>query len=171
MIELRTTGDTANSYCSLAEAATYHVSIPHNADWFTAFVQEELAAALIVATRYIDLYPYKGARLNSSQALAWPRSNVYLDGVYVDGTPRRVVEATAQLALEYLRTDFTARSAGSSSASGTVQSLKAGSVQIDFGGEGATVDTSAAILSPLVSNMLRPLFGRGYTGGQGLVRV
>lgn len=165
----------ANTYSSLAFARSFHESRVHNSDWFEKFTQEQLAAALIEATRRIDLYNYKGQPTTRTQFLKFPRQNMYVDGGYADRltVPVQVQYATAQLALDYLRKDVGARSAqATASVSGQIQSFKAGSFQINYGGSGATVtqDSSESFLSKESRLLLLPFLGKTYSGNS-LVRV
>lgn len=162
----------ANSYCTLAFANAYHEAQLHNTDWFSK-VQEELAAALIVATQYIDLFEYRG-RPASTQPLKFPRSGLVVDSYVLasDGVPMQVQQACAQIALDYLRDDFAARKTSTSSVQGAIKSIKAGSFNITYGGDGATVSETSQVsfLSDYARLLLKPLLGRNHAG-HGLVRV
>jgi len=74
------TGKTdSNTYASEAEfvayAAARGVTVANN------ITDEQL---LITAMDYIEQQPFKGFKNTKEQALQWPRSNVKIDGYYVD---------------------------------------------------------------------------------------
>ncbi len=167
---------SSNSYCSLAFADGYHANRLHNADWFEDFVKEKLAAALITATGYIDLFRYKGRPTVPGQALKFPRAGMYYNGGYAvsDEIPVQVKNACAQIALDYLRSDFAGRSSQAQAAvQGSISSIKAGSFQIAYGGDGATVSQTSPVgfLSNEARLLLNPFFGVNYSGGAPIVRV
>lgn len=109
--------DTAESLVSVAEADAYHIA-RGNEDWIGGPAGE---AALRRASSYIEgRYGarWKGYRTNSTQALGWPRSGVYLSEVYGPGyyaapayasnaVPREVKAAVAEAALLELLTPGT----------------------------------------------------------------
>ena len=67
---------SANSYCTLDEADTYHAGSLHNSDWINAN-EETRKQALVVATRMLDNYvKWHGNVAGNDQPLAWPRSEV-----------------------------------------------------------------------------------------------
>lgn len=94
----------AESYCSVAQAAAYHSARGRADDW-DAVVDKE--AALRLATDHmLQVYSgrWKGTRLNTTQALDWPRVGVRtLDAPTVDlpsnAIPPGVRNACAELAL------------------------------------------------------------------------
>lgn len=61
--------------------------------------QRELEEALVHATEFLDLLPYKGKRSTPTQSLAWPREGVLRDdGAPVGGVPPEIKEATRLVA-------------------------------------------------------------------------
>ena len=55
--------------------------------------------ALIHATQFIDMLPYKGERQTETQGLAWPRKGVFRnDGLPITGVPAEIKEATSLVA-------------------------------------------------------------------------
>jgi hypothetical protein len=70
---------------------------------------EPQLAALVDATRDLSALEWPGRRASATQALAWPRAAVAnpddpTGDLFPDDTiPRRVVEATCELAFQYLR--------------------------------------------------------------------
>lgn len=97
----------SNSYCTTAEADSYHETTRlHNSAWESAADPE---IALIWATRLLDeQVRWKGVISNEDQALRWPRSYVYTrDGVLIEGDtiPTWLKNATAELALYLVSED------------------------------------------------------------------
>ena len=88
----------ANSYADLIGARAYAddrgIDLPED---------DELAAMLIRACDYLEAQEcrFQGKRVSSSQALAFPRSGVFLncDEVPVDVIPRSLIAAQVQLAI------------------------------------------------------------------------
>lgn len=95
----------AESYCSVADADTYHAAHGNPSAWSQA---DEAAkeSALRLATQYIDATcrgRWRGVRATLTQRLAWPRRGVTdADGLQVaaDELPRALVEATVVLAMK-----------------------------------------------------------------------
>ena len=109
----------ANSYASEAEGDTYFADRLNSSAW-TGATSAEKAQALFEARRELDLMRWKGSRVNSTQALAWPRD--YVDNPDIpwasvepadtyyyatDEIPNRIKEAQLDLALEFLRAGTT----------------------------------------------------------------
>lgn len=105
---------SAESYCSEAEADDYHEK-RGNADWNSVADKE---AALRKATDYlIQNYraSWKGVRATATQALDWPRGNVYIEPFLNGGSslllasdivPVQVKNACAELALKAASADL-----------------------------------------------------------------
>lgn len=54
-------------------------------DWLDARgIDVDTDTLLIKALDYVELQSYKGTRTDSAQALSWPRTGVYIDGVSID---------------------------------------------------------------------------------------
>lgn len=89
----------ANSYVSVADARTYAenrgITLPTDDD--------ELAAMLIQASDYLEAQEcrYQGDRTSSTQALAWPRTGVELNGddFPPNAIPKSLIGAQVQLAI------------------------------------------------------------------------
>lgn len=100
----------AESYISVADADARHTAFGNSAWTGTTAVKE---AALRQATAYM-LQAYRsrwmGDRLNGTQALDWPRWNVWADGYPVapDVVPADVANACADLALTAAAGDLNA---------------------------------------------------------------
>ena len=107
----------SNSYCSVADADTYHAAYTLSAEW-TAATQPAKENALVLATQYLDAKyggRWLGYRANGygeedsrEQALDWPRVQAYdADGWAYDEdiVPARLVQATAEAALRIILGD------------------------------------------------------------------
>lgn len=95
----------AESYISVADAETRLGLLGDTT--FTAKTTAEKETALRIATEYLEgmfRSRWKGMRLNSTQALSWPRYDAIVDGWYIDSdeVPTAVANATADLALKSL---------------------------------------------------------------------
>lgn len=101
---------TAESYLSVADCGTYHTN-RGNAAWTGTDPLKEIA--LRKATQYLDAVygrSFQGARVTVTQALAFPRYDVELDGWVILSTtiPQRLKDATAELAVRALTEDLLA---------------------------------------------------------------
>lgn len=101
-------GVSSDSYVTLAQADTYHLSRGRETAW-ADLDAEQKEPALREATAYLDArYQWRGVRNTSTQALGWPRAGVLIDG-YVCPTsslPRQLTEACCELALKALTEDL-----------------------------------------------------------------
>lgn len=101
---------SANSYVTLAEANTYFGDRLNVSDWDDAGTVSPPTqeAALITAALRLEQETYRGYRHTTTQALAWPRSGVVVDGVLVaTGTiPTAIKRAQMKLALAMLAEDL-----------------------------------------------------------------
>jgi hypothetical protein len=108
-VETGTGSSTAESYCTEAFATAYHAARGNSA-WEDV---EDAEANLRKATEYM-LQSYrarwKGCRVNSVQALDWPRYDVVVDGYAVDSdtVPLEIQKACAELALRAISNDLLA---------------------------------------------------------------
>lgn len=84
----------ANSYVTTAELATY-------ADERGVTITGTAADLLIQAMDYLEQQNFKGVKNTSTQALQWPRYNVYIDSYYVTSTtiPQLLKDAECEIAL------------------------------------------------------------------------
>ena len=102
--------ETANTYCSLAEAETYFESKYHKDNW-TAATDANKNIVLVESTRLLDQhFDWEGVKWSSDQALRWPRTGVITPDAYdVDyqTIPQFLKDATAELALHILTEDRT----------------------------------------------------------------
>lgn len=155
---------TANSYCSLIDADTYHEMRLHNTTWtsLSSDTQEEIA--LMWATRILDEeVNWAGVKYTEDQGLRWPRSGVVdPDGYSIDTSemPTFLIEATAELAMHLITEDR-------SSDSGTMgfSKIAAGSVKLEIDKR-----WQKGILPRSVWNMVKR-YGTKTGGKKLLVRV
>jgi hypothetical protein len=111
----------ANSYVSLDEADAYLNARLNGEAWHEEGDEQVKLAALVLATQELDLLPWVGWKALNTAALQWPRKYVPDPEYAADSTewylaenviPKRVKEATYELALEILRggdSDITGR--------------------------------------------------------------
>jgi hypothetical protein len=100
----------AESFCSVAFADARHTAFGNSA-WTGADSVKE--AALRKATAYMEQSyreRWTGCRVNSTQALSWPRYSVVVDGYSVDSdiVPADIANACADLALKAAAADLNA---------------------------------------------------------------
>lgn len=102
-VETGTGSETAEAYISVADADTRRTALGANAAW-TALTTAQKEAALRKGAEYLEQRyseRWKGRRLNSDQALSWPRYDAWAHGWYVDSdsVPVAVKNANADLAV------------------------------------------------------------------------
>lgn len=110
-----------NAYCSVAEATDYATSKLNTTFALLATATKE--AAIIWASRQLDVLVWQGTKTVQDQPREWPRTGVWRDGgqysyedsvIYVaqqfDSTtiPQFLKDATADLALQLVVSDTTA---------------------------------------------------------------
>jgi hypothetical protein len=163
-ILVATVGATnANSYATVAEGDTYFDERLQAANWIG-----EKARALIMATRRIDVLRFRGEKVNTAQALKWPRIEAYDDdGQEYDTTvvPAIVKQATYELALKILNDDAASTDALAVTGLESIRRAKVGplEIEVDKGFRAATLpDTVIRLLRPvLVSSGLMAELMRG----------
>src|SRR5512139_342931 len=111
VVENGTGLSTANTYCTLAQADTYHDGRLHTGDWDKADDTTQ-TRALAWATRLLDeQVAWRGDRISTTQALEWPRANVLVRDrdAYVDddSVPAWLRDATAEFARHLIAGDRT----------------------------------------------------------------
>lgn len=126
---------TSNSYCTLAEANTYHDERLFTDDW-TGASDADKTVALIWATRQIDqmyTWHYWPTNERDVQALQWPRSGALdVDGLStIDDNviPRELKWATAEFARQLIVAN---RTADSDVETQGITSLTAGPISLSF---------------------------------------
>lgn len=102
-------GATSNSYVTEAEADSYFAGRLNSDAWDDANADEK-EAALLMATRRIEVERFLGVRMDSDQALSWPRFGVTYDDwlIPADEVPKQVKDAQCELALAMLQDDVVA---------------------------------------------------------------
>lgn len=152
----------ANSYVSQADADTYFANRA-NTVWAAAD-NDAKAAALIQATQYLDTrYAFKGERLTTTQALAWPRQQSPIRvpvGIWTDvyaGTDsqfqwpvKRVKDATCEAALRALAGPLYADQAAT-----VKDSVKVGPITVQKSRE----RNGGQVRIAIIDDLLRPLLG------------
>src|SRR5687767_5831486 len=122
----------ANSYCTLAEAETYHEAHLYASTWLSAS-DDRKNRALVMATRLLDTwFDWGGEVSDGDQSLLWPRASTYgADGYLLanDVVPQRIKDATAEWARHLLAAD---RTADSQTETQGLRSLTAGPVSMTF---------------------------------------
>ncbi len=117
-----------DSYLGLAEADAYWAE-RNNALW-TAAVPADKEKALREATQYLDgRYDWVGDHPGGGQPLGWPRVwAVDHEGRPLAGIPRKVAEATAELALQALGEPL----APAQARAGRTRREKVGSLEVEY---------------------------------------
>lgn len=97
----------ANAYADLSFVRAYHLDRGRD---LSSTADSDLQVAIIKATQYVDTrYTFPGSRQNRDQSTEWPRLDVTdRSGYLVDGIPRAVKQATAELANRALTEDLLA---------------------------------------------------------------
>ena len=131
-------GANANAYCSIAEADAYHEARGFNDRWVTGSVTEK-TAAIVWATRLLDMENFVGTMTVRTGALRWPRFGI-IDRDYriVDPQviPQFIKNAVAEWAFFLLSEDRTradglsaAKPSGSPAPPAHPQTIRCGRVQ------------------------------------------
>ena len=102
VVETGTGGASSESLCGVADSLTYHAARGNNT-WATITTAQQ-EQALRRATDYMEaVYSQRwaGTRTTSTQALSWPRYNVFVNGYVTSSSavPKPVIAACAELAL------------------------------------------------------------------------
>lgn len=152
-VETGTGAANSESYCSVANADTYH-SNRGCAPWATLTTGQK-EEALRRATDYIEqVYgqSFQGFRVNSTQALSFPRYDVMLNGYYVlsNTIPTILVNATADLAYKAAQGNL------SPDITQAVKREKVDVLEVEYMDNSSPVTRIRAIdniLSPLLKNL------------------
>jgi len=156
----------ANSYCTVAEADTYHSLRLHSETWTaaTATIKE---TAVIMATRCLDfMYEWAEYSTSADQALMWPRIGLlsanqleYIDEYEI---PPELKNATAEYARQLIDVDRT------TDQQPTLSSLTAGPISLAF-----TNFVPTAVVPDAVINMIPSWWGwaRGTGRNRELLRA
>lgn len=107
---------TANSFVTQAEQIAYMAARLNSDTWTTktgSTLTETEKAALVEATRDLNVKGWLGERVDDVQALAWPRQNVInpddpsLSYYATTAIPQRVKNACMELAFQYINAGTT----------------------------------------------------------------
>jgi hypothetical protein len=162
IIEDGSTPAGANSYASLDTIFTYADAhgLVFAASPSTLGEQAAVRATSAIDATYRGRFP--GYRSSGRlQSLEWPRGQAYdVEGLLIDGTeiPQEIIDATCEAAIRELA------SPGSMmpdlERGGSIQRLKAGSVEIDYG-----ANASARTVFTMIDGILSRILGTGGGGG------
>lgn len=116
----------ANTYCDLTEATAYHQSRLWNDEWTGASVDQQ-TAALLWATKLLDLQQWKGSKTFQNGSLRWPQGG-HVDrdrfAINSQAIPGFLRDATAEWALYLIKEDRTQDEGGLVSVGGKVGPLE-----------------------------------------------
>lgn len=130
VLDVTVGGLNANAYLTRAEADAYFESRLYATTW-TGATGGNKDIAIVWATRLLDRsIDWHGYVRSHDQALRWPRAYAFdLDGVMIqsDIIPKKVKEATAELAMWLLKSDRTAETGREG-----IRSFSAGKVSFEF---------------------------------------
>ena len=104
----------SQSYVSVAELETYAASLLDDLPEGEAAKESLLLRAMQYLEQFVEKPRYKGTRNSADQALAWPRTGVYIDGFPLakDRIPTALKRAQMQLAIEATNYDLMPSSDG-----------------------------------------------------------
>lgn len=145
--------ENSNTYVSIEELVEYAAdrldTLPEGDD--------QRQALLIRSMEYLEsVSDYKGQRKTGTQALAWPRTGVYIDGFPLakDKIPTLLKRAQMQLALEAMLYDLMPSTDGFAVASEKVDVIE---VEYATGGRLSGSTAPAVPVFPKVDALLRQL--------------
>jgi Putative DnaT-like ssDNA binding protein len=153
----------ADAYASLDDVTNFQIGRADYATWIAADIEQQ-EAAIRESTVFLDgEHVWRGWLMHSTQALSWPRSDVYDDQGRLrpsNVVPPAVVQACAFLAAKAITSNLQPETAGAGVKS---KSVGPSGVSITYGSDGATPKRSW----PEVTTMLRGLTtsGPGGLGG------
>ena len=156
----------ANSYVTVAEAASYFANRTHSEAWGEFDGQ---SAALCTASQMLDWYvKWKGYRSTTTQSMMWPRTEVTRrDGTLVDDSiiPPELKVAVYELALSSLDADRTADDplAG-------IDQVKAGTLMVKAS-VGGIDSTAEDVIPEKIWKILSDLYSIGETSVVRLMRA
>lgn len=161
----------ADSYATIAEAATYHASHLYGKDWADTekWKDPEKEIALKMATRILDeKTEWVGFRTTDTQSLGWGREaiitetdtderiNLHIDGRRIpnDIIPQAIINATAEFAKHLLQSDLTA---ASNSDSASLSKIKVGTIELSYNKQetGDRSINTTGVVPLIVQEMLR----------------
>ena len=144
----------ADSYITVAEARAY--AAKRGFTTFDALTDGEVEAKIILAMDVVESYrgSFKGTKASSTQALQWPRADVYIDGTEIASTtiPTELKNALSQLSVDAVSSTLQPNLGGR-----TVTREKVDVVEIEYAARGASAeytvfDKFETMLEPLLSS-------------------
>lgn len=144
---------SANSYASIADGDTYFDERVQASNWLGESNEDVKAQALIMATRRLDVFSYKGIKSSSSQALKWPRDGVEDDDgeLYpADTIPTFLKHATLELALDILNKNAESEDPFAGDGLDRFDSAKVGPLEVEI-----NHSASAAPVPDVVLDLIR----------------
>jgi hypothetical protein len=164
IVETGTGSATSESYASVAFADAYHAA-RGCAPWATLNTAQK-EEALRRATDYIEqVYglSFQGVRVNSTQALSWPRGFVVIHGYGIESTtiPQILINATAELAFKSAQGNL------APDVSQGVKREKVGQLEVEY-----MNGSSSVIRFRAIDNILAPILTASASGAsKGLIRA
>jgi len=148
----------ANSYCTVAEADTYHDEHLYADEW-TGAATATKTVALIMATRTLESkYDWAGwptQSVDEGQVLAWPRNSLVdidkLSTLDESSIPDQIKWATAELARNLISSN---RTADSDIETQGITSLSAGPISLSF-----KDSVKAKVMPDFVKALIPPWWG------------
>lgn len=148
------TGKTdATSYVTLAEIRAY--ATERGVTTIPA-VDADAEVLAIKAVDYLEAVrdKYKGYKAGETQALQWPREDVYIDGYYFSSTdiPQELKDAQCQLCIEAVTEDLQPNGGGR-----TITKEKVDVIETEYAARGAVADYTTftkveALLEPILTS-------------------
>jgi hypothetical protein len=113
-----------------------------------------LDAALIRAMDYLEAQPWQGERVSSTQALAWPRADVWLHQAQLPSTfvPRELVYGQLALAIEARTQDLQPNPTGKGS---VIEETVSGAVTVRYSSDKPAMVTSWSKAQAIIQPLLR----------------
>jgi hypothetical protein len=124
----------ANSYATTTEAAAYFTDRLQVSAWATN--ADDQARALIMATRRLDQFEFRGTKTTTTQALKWPRVDTFdEDGeeYATNAIPTFVKHATFEQALAFLKANAEAYDPLAGDGLDRFDSVKIGPLAVEIG--------------------------------------
>lgn len=145
-----------NSYVTVGEADTYLADRIDVTAW-TSTSSTRKAQALVTATSYLDGLNWLGTAVSADQPLAFPRVVEVFDPragtvISLDGStvPSRITKATIELAFHLISNE-------------NILNVPSAASDLEVGSIKLTNLKSSPVITPLVSNLIRPLRLNGNT--------
>ena len=155
---------TATSFVSVAEADTYFSDRASTA--WAALDDTAKQAALVTASEYVSTaFEYIGNKVQTAQALAWPRVHIDPNGLFL--TPIITVPVAVKVATYRIAFEIAVNGVNmfaSVSASDLISRVKAGSVEVAFSDSAMHIANDGRPSFPWMRELLK-----GYSrGGSGM---